>query len=188
MTTAGLALLGMVSAANAALRAGEAAPPFRIEAARGGKTFSFDLAAALAKGPVVVYFYPKSFTSTCTIEAHAFAEAIPAFEAEGASVIGLSGDGIDTQKEFSSKECRDTFPVGADLGLAVAKRYDVALTIPGTDIGYARRTSFVIAPDGQILSTVSDSDAQPHIENALATVKAWRADHPKAKASRPTGH
>ena len=100
--------------AVAALRPGAPAPDFSVEAAQGGKTFTFDLASALRKGPVVVYFYPKSFTSTCTLEAHEFADAIPTFQAAGASVIGLSGDSIATQREFSSKECRDTFPVGAD--------------------------------------------------------------------------
>ena len=165
------------TAAMAALKPGDAAPPFSVEAAQGGKTFTFTLADALKKGPVVVYFYPKSFTSVCTIEAHAFADAIPTFQAAGASVIGLSGDGIATQREFSSKECRDTFPVGADQNLAVAKSYDAAMTIPGTGFGFANRTSYVIAPDGKILSTYSDSDAEPHIKNAVSAVRAWREGH-----------
>lgn len=160
--------------ARAALRPGETAPDFRVEAAQGGRTFTFDLAAALKKGPVVLYFYPKSFTSTCTLEAHDFAEAMPQFTALGASVIGLSGDSIATQREFSSKECRDTFPVGADAGLHVAKRYDVALAVPGTAMGFAKRVSFVIAPDGRVLSTLSDSDADPHIHTALATLRTWK--------------
>ena len=164
------------STARAALRPGERAPVFTIEAAQGGHTFTFDLAAALKKGPVVVYFYPKSFTSVCTVEAHEFADAIPAFKAAGASVIGLSADTIGTQQEFSSKECRDTFPVGADADLAVARTYDVALAIPGTSMGFAKRVSYVIAPDGTILSTLSSGDAAPHIKNALAAVQAWRAN------------
>ena len=47
-------------------------------AALGGKEFTFSLAEALKKGPVVLYFYPKSFTSVCTVEAHDFAEFLPA--------------------------------------------------------------------------------------------------------------
>ncbi len=123
--TIGLCLASLCAGApaSAALKPGVAAPAFTVEAAQGGKTFTFALADALKKGPVVLYFYPQSFTSTCTIEAHDFADAMPQFAAAGASVIGLSGDGIDTQREFSSKECRDTFPVGADSGLAVAKSY-----------------------------------------------------------------
>ena len=170
--TVALAMLG--SAADAVLRPGETAPAFTIPAAKGGKVFSFDLAAALKKGPVVLYFYPKSFTSVCTVEAHDFADAMPQFAAAGASVIGVSADNIDTQREFSSKECRDTFPVGADANLDVARSYDVALAIPGTSMGFANRVSYVIAPDGHILEEHQDSGAESHISTALAAVKAWR--------------
>lgn len=172
MLAAGLCLAA--SPVLAALSAGADAPAFTIDAAQGGKTFSFDLAAALKRGPVVLYFYPKSFTSVCTQEAHDFAESMPAFQAAGTSVIGVSADKIDVQREFSSKECRDTFPVGADPKFSVIRAYDAAMTIPGTNIGFAKRISYVIAPNGTILSTLSDSDAAPHIKNALAAVDAWR--------------
>ena len=162
------------SPARAAMQAGQTAPAFTIPAAQGGKVFTFDLAAALKKGPVVLYFYPKSFTSECTVEAHDFAEAMPQFQAAGASVIGVSADGIDVQREFSSKECRDTFPVGADPGLDVARAYDSALAIPGTGMGYAQRISYVIAPDGRILEEHSDPAAESHIATALAAVRSWR--------------
>ena len=159
----------------AAVPTGASAPTFSVEAAQGGRDFTFDLASALKRGPVVVYFYPKSFTSVCTVEADDFAEAMPELTKLGASVIGLSGDDIATQRAFSAKECRDTFPVGADPKLAVARRYDVALAIPGTGYGFAQRVSFVIAPDGTILSMLKDGDAEPHIRNALATLRAWQA-------------
>ncbi len=172
----GAALAGLCSLpALAALPSGAAAPPFAVQAAKGGRTFTFDLVAALRKGPVVVYFYPKSFTSTCTVEAHDFAEAMPQFEQAGASVIGLSGDGIDMQRKFSAEECRDAFPIGADAGLSVARSYDAALAIPGTGLGFAKRISYVIAPDETILSAHSDAEAAPHIRNALDALRAWRA-------------
>ncbi len=59
---------------------------------------------------MVLYFYPKSFTSVCTVEAHEFAENIENFAAAGASVIGLSGDKIEVQRDFSTKECRRVHP------------------------------------------------------------------------------
>jgi len=70
--TAGLVLLGCFFATPlwAALKAGDAAPDFTAQAAVGGKDFSFSLSEALKRGPVVLYFYPKSFTRGCTIEAH----------------------------------------------------------------------------------------------------------------------
>ena len=116
--------LGAV-AARAALPAGAPAPDFTTQAALGGKDFSFSLAQALKKGPVVVYFYPKSFTKICTAEAHEFADAMPDFAAMGASVIGISADTIETQREFSALECRDKFPVAADPQRAVIRAYDV---------------------------------------------------------------
>ena len=167
-----LAFTLAASPAFAALQAGDPAPTFQIEAAKGGKTFAFDLAAALKKGPVVLYFYPKSFTSTCTVEAHEFADNIPNFEAAGASVLGISGDAIDTQKEFSSKECRDTFPVGADPSFSVIKAYDASFA--GI---FAKRISYVIAPDGTILEAHQDSEADSHIQTALEAVRQWQAAH-----------
>ena len=74
---AGIAL----SPAFAALDIGDPVPKFTATAALGGKTFNYSLADALAKGPVVVYFFPAAGTTDCNIEAHAFAEAMGQFEA-----------------------------------------------------------------------------------------------------------
>lgn len=167
----GLALCSSV--ALAALKPGDAAPEFTVQAAQGGKDFSFSLKEALKNGPVVLYFYPKSFTSVCTIEAHEFAEAMAQFAAMGASVIGVSSDRIETQREFSTKECRDKFPVGADPEFKVINAYDAAFNMPVAGAMFANRISYVISPEGKILSSVADSGATKHIENALAVVKQW---------------
>jgi peroxiredoxin Q/BCP len=106
---AALAIAGLVSTASAELPSGEKAPTFNTRAALAGKEFGFSLSTALAKGPVVLYFYPKAFTQGCTLEANAFAEAIPQFKAAGASVIGMSNDDIETLKRFSREECRVPF-------------------------------------------------------------------------------
>ena len=160
--------------AMAALKPGDPAPDFSVDAARGGKVFAFSLAAALKKGPVVLYFYPKSFTSVCTIEAHQFAENIEKFTEAGASVIGLSSDRIDTQKEFSTMECRDKFPVGADPKATVIKAYDATFSRSPSHGIFADRISYVIAPDGKILYAYTDPDADAHIQNALAAVRKWQ--------------
>jgi peroxiredoxin len=111
----------------------------------------------------------------CTVEAHEFAENIDNFAAAGASVIGLSSDKIEVQRAFSSKECRDKFPVGADPDLVVIKAYDAGFPIAGAP--FANRVSYVISPDGKILYAYTDSAAEKHIENALAVVRKWREDH-----------
>lgn len=164
------ALLLAIDVAIAALPVGAPAPDFQIDGALAGKDFRFSLADALKKGPVVLYFYPKSFTSVCTEEAHLFAEATEDFSALGASVIGVSGDDIETQRKFSASECRDKFAVGADADRAVMKAYDVGGRSP-----YAARVSYVIAPGGKILSVVSSGEAQPHIEGALKAIRAWKS-------------
>src|SRR5437762_7005633 len=69
--------------ALAALSVGAKAPDFTTKAALGGKEFTFSLADALKKGPVVLYFFPAAFTPGCTLEAHDFAEATDRFAALG---------------------------------------------------------------------------------------------------------
>ena len=165
-------LLGASAPALAALPVGAHAPEFATEATLAGKPFHFDLAAALAKGPVVLYFYPAAFTKGCTIEAHDFAEATAEFNRLGATVIGVSKDPIDKLNLFSVSECRNKFAVAsADEKLIDA--YDVKLM----PLMISNRTSFVIAPDGKILFVYSALDPAGHVEKTLAAVKEWRARH-----------
>jgi peroxiredoxin len=163
------------SLAWADLKVGTAAPAFSAKAGQGGAELTFTLAEALKKGPVVVYFYPKSFTSVCTEEAHLFAEAMPEFAKLGASVIGISTDSIETQREFSRTACRDKFPVAADADGTIVKSYDAV----GWTGMFASRTSYVITPDGKVASVLSAADADSHIKSALAFVKAWKARQSK---------
>jgi peroxiredoxin len=68
-------LVALATPALAAMKPGDMAPDFTAQAAVGGEEFTFSLANALKKGPVVLYFFPKAFTKGCTAEAHDFAEA-----------------------------------------------------------------------------------------------------------------
>jgi len=164
----GLSGLAMTSA-SAELPKGAKAPVFSTKAALAGKEFGFALRSALAKGPVVLYFYPKAFTSGCTLEANAFAEAMPQFKAAGASVIGMSGDDIETLKKFSRQECRDAFPVGVSTD-EISTAYDVKLG-KGT---MTSRTSYVIAQDGRIVAVHSNPDYKDHVAQTLAAVRALK--------------
>src|SRR5579872_7293634 len=134
--------------AAAALKVGAAAPDFTAPATLGGKEFTFALADALKKGPVVLYFYPAAFTKGCTIEAHEFAEAVDEYKKYGATVIGVSHDNIDTLTKFSVSECRSKFPVAADADSKVIGAYDAGLPMHSS---MANRVSYVIAPDGKII-------------------------------------
>ncbi len=154
-------------AANAELAIGASAPRFTTGAAIGGRVFSFDLSNALRQGPVVIYFFPRAFTQGCTLEARAFAEAMPDFSAAGAQVIGLSGDDIETLQRFSAEECREAFPVGR-ASPAIIRNYDVALGAGEM----SKRTSYVIARDGSITLVHSNMDYRDHVAQTLAAVRA----------------
>jgi peroxiredoxin len=172
--------LGMLVAAAptpsfAALPQGAKAPDFTLHAARGGKPFDLTLAKALKKGPVVLYFFPAAFTSGCTVEAHLFAEATDGFSKMGASVIGVTAGNVERVAEFSKSECRDKFAVAADPGAKVAARFDTVMK--GTKQASSDRTSFVIAPNGTILLSYTDSNPQTHIQKTMAAVRAWKAKH-----------
>jgi peroxiredoxin len=155
---------------TAALKAGATAPDFTTTGAVGGKEFRLHLADQLKRGPVVLYFFPKAFTSGCTAEAHAFSEAIGDFHKAGAQVIGMSADNLATLKDFSTKECRSAFPV-APATPAIQKAYDVAWA---EHPGITTRTSYVIDRSGKIVMVHDDLDFSQHVARTLAAVKALK--------------
>ncbi len=158
---------GFSTPAAAQLEVGAQAPTFSAQAALAGREMGFSLQLALRRGPVVLYFYPKAFTQGCTLEANAFAEAMPDFRAAGASVIGMSNDDIATLRRFSREECRDAFPV-AVASSRLINAYDVSMGVTGM----SNRTSYVIAPDGRIAFVHSNSDYRGHVRRTLAAVRA----------------
>jgi len=170
-----LALAGLPLSGQAALDVGEAAPDFTTVAALDGKEFRYRLSESLTKGPVVLYFYPAAFSVGCSIEAHAFAEAIDQFAAEGATVIGVSADDIDVLKKFSVKSCQGKFPVAADPGMDIIKSYDAALN---TRPEYANRITYVIAPGGKVALQYTSLNPEGHIAKALAAVRRLRQKPP----------
>lgn len=158
----------LAGSAHAALGIGAPAPDFSADAAVGGQPFKFHLADALKNGPVVLYFYPKAFTSGCTVEAHQFAEASDKFKALGATVIGMSNDDIDTLKKFSVEACRNKFAVAADAGAKVMKDYDAALRLMP---GMADRVSYLIGTDGKVAAVHASMSPDGHIDAMLKAVQ-----------------
>lgn len=169
--TFALASLLIAPPIGAALPVGAPAPDFRTTGALAGKPFNLHLKDQLKHGPLVLYFYPKAFTQGCTLEAKAFADAMPQFRKAGARVVGMSADDLDTLKRFSTEACRSKFPV-ATAAPATIKAYDVVLKQRPelTD-----RTSYVIAPNGRIVMVHSDLDWKDHVARTLAAVRALKA-------------
>jgi len=156
--------------ASAALPLGAKAPDFTTTGAVGGKPFKLHLAEQLKKGPVVLYFFPKAFTSGCTAEAHAFSGSIADFKKAGAQVVGMSADDLPTLKKFSVEECRSAFPV-ATATPATQKAYDVAWA---AHPGLTTRTSYVIDRKGKIVMVHDDLDFSKHVAKTLDAVKALK--------------
>lgn len=168
--TLALALLVSSQPLGAALPVGAQAPDFRTTGALAGKPFTMHLKDQLRHGPLVLYFYPKAFTQGCTLEAKAFADAMPQFRKAGARVVGMSADDLDTLKRFSTDACRSKFPV-ATASPETIVAYDVVLKQKPE---LADRTSYVIDRKGRIVMVHSDLDWKDHVAKTLAAVKSLK--------------
>lgn len=164
-----LGLLPLMS--HAALEVGDNAPGFKAVAAKAGKTFDFSLADNLAKGPVVLYFFPAAFSEGCSLEARQFAEAIEQYTALGATVVGVSGDDIDTLSKFSVRECNGRFAVASDDTKSIMKAFDA--TMPSVP-DFANRVSYVISPAGKVVYTYLSLNPSKHVEKTLGALRDWR--------------
>src|SRR3984885_10307833 len=169
------------------LSKGDAAPVFTAQASLTGSEFNFSLKNALAKGPVVVYFYPSAYTGGCDVEAHSFAELKDKFTAAGATIIGVSADDIQRLNLFSSDSqyCAGKFPVASDPGGEIAAKYGLTMSaakvgikdLLGQDLthGFIPRTTYVIGKDGKIVAVFSSQtdhiSATEHVDKSLAVVK-----------------
>ncbi len=174
-------------AQSAILSKGDAAPVFTAKASLAGSEFDFSLKDALAKGPVVVYFYPSAYTGGCDAEAHAFAELKDKFTTAGATIIGVSADDIQRLNAFSSdpQYCAGKFPVASDPGGEIAASYGLTLSPAKTGIkdvrgqelahGFIPRTTFVIDKGGKIVAVLSSTtdhiSPTDHVDKSLAIVK-----------------
>lgn len=171
----------------AALKVADKAPDFSAQASLAGKEFSFSLADALKKGPVVVYFYPSAYTKGCDLEAHTFAENKDKFDAAGASIIGVSADSIARLNQFSADPdyCAGKFPVASDPDHKIATSYNLTAQagragmkdVRGVEIDHAfiERTTFVIGRDHKIIATLSSAEDKltpdQHVTRALEIVQ-----------------
>jgi peroxiredoxin len=169
------------------LSKGSIAPLFTAKASQSGNEFDFSLKKALAKGPVVVYFYPSAYTGGCDLEAHTFAEYKDTFTKAGATIIGVSADDIQRLRSFSAdpEYCAGKFPVASDPGGEIAAMYGLTLRpaqpgvkdVRGEQVthGFIPRTTFVINKDHKIVAVFSsDTDhlrPDEHVKKSLAIVR-----------------
>jgi len=117
---------------------------------------------------VVLYFYPKDFTSGCTIEAHNFQRDLDKYTQKGAVILGVSIDTVDSHKGFCTKEGLN-FKLLADPNHTVVEKYGSVMDYNGMTL--AARNTFLIGPDGVIKKVYTKVDPQKHSEDVLAELE-----------------
>jgi peroxiredoxin Q/BCP len=118
---------------------------------------------------VVLYFYPKDRTPGCTLEARNFAKDQPEYAARHATVLGVSVDGIDSHKQFCTKENLN-FRLLADTERRVAEAYGSLNNFLVVKV--AARHTFLIDPQGKIARVFTDVKPATHSREVLAALDA----------------
>ncbi|MES4891150.1 peroxiredoxin [Streptomyces sp. NPDC096012] len=130
------------------------------------------LGELLAEGPVVLFFYPAALTPGCTAEACHFRDLAAEFADVGARPVGISGDGVEKQREFAGLHGLG-MPLLSDADGAVRERFGVKR---GFFLAPTRRATFVIAEDRTVLEIVrSELRMNTHADRALAALRAHRS-------------
>jgi thioredoxin-dependent peroxiredoxin len=173
LVVAGLIAVGgawrMLSAASdKAPAVGAAAPDFTLNS-QEGKPVS--LGQYRGKW-VVLYFYPKDFTSGCTTEAHNFQRDLAQYEAKNAVIIGVSVDTADSHQKFCAKEGLN-FKLLADTDHKVSEEYGSIMNL-GVKKLSARHT-FLVNPQGVIVKEYMDVKPAEHSEEVLAALTELQA-------------
>jgi thioredoxin-dependent peroxiredoxin len=148
--------------------AGATAPAFSLPSQEGAQV-SLDQ----YKGKwVVLYFYPKDFTSGCTIEAHNFQRDIDKYTQKNAVILGVSVDNVDSHKGFCTKEGLN-FKLLADPNHTVVQQYGSIMEYNGMTL--AARNTFLIDPSGVIRKVYLKVNPQGHSEEVLADLQQLQA-------------
>ena len=143
--------------------AGSIAPDFKLNSQEGTPV---NLQEYRGKW-VVLYFYPKDFTSGCTVEAHNFQRDLAQYEQKNAVILGVSVDTADSHKAFCTKEGLN-FKLLADTGHDVSSKYGSVMQYNGMTL--AARNTFLIDPKGVIAKTFIGVNPTKHSEEVLAAL------------------
>ncbi|MEY2479690.1 MAG: thioredoxin-dependent peroxiredoxin [Verrucomicrobiota bacterium] len=157
-----LSILAPSAVMNAADQpaAGKPAPDFSLTAGDGSQV---SLKNYRGKW-VVLYFYPKDFTSGCTVEAHNFQRDLAKYEQAGAIILGVSVDSAQSHKDFCAKEGLN-FKLLADPDAKVSSQYGSTMEYQGAKM--AARNTFLINPKGEIAKVYTGVKAAEHSDQLL---------------------
>lgn len=148
----------------AKVEVGQQAPDFTLPSQDGNQ-----VSLSQFKGHwVVLYFYPKDFTSGCTMEAHNFQQDQEQFKKLDAAIVGVSVDTPDSHKQFCTKEGL-TFKLLADPSGKVPAEYDSVMEYNGNKL--AARHTFLIDPSGKVVKSYMEVNPKDHSQQVLADLK-----------------
>jgi peroxiredoxin Q/BCP len=121
--------------------------------------------------PVVLYFYPKADTPGCTTQACGVRDHLPAYEATGAVVVGVSPDPVAAVKKFHDKQSLN-FTLLADADHAVCETYGVwaEKSMYGRTYWGAKRSTFVLDADGVVVHVIEKVSPKTHDAEVLAAL------------------
>ena len=141
-------------------QAGTTAPDFSLTASDGSPVSLKDFHGKW----VVLYFYPKDFTSGCTLEAHNFQRDLDKYTQTGAVILGVSVDTAQSHKDFCAKEGLN-FKLLADPDGKVSAEYGSIMDYKGSKL--AARNTFLIDPQGKIVKVYTGVKPAEHSEQVL---------------------
>ncbi|QIZ72022.1 peroxiredoxin [Oxynema aestuarii] len=161
---AGVAWIAGISGAQALGGAqpaiGEPAPEFTLPTHTGDGEISL----SDYRGQwVVVYFYPKDFTSGCTIEARRFQQDLGEYQARNTQILGISADSVDSHAEFCDSEGLK-FPLLADTNGSVSRAYGSWMA------PYSLRHTYVVDPEGILQERFLGVNPSLHSRDVLASL------------------
>jgi peroxiredoxin Q/BCP len=154
---------GVLHAGDKPPMAGTVAPDFTLISQEGTPVNLHDYHGKW----VVLYFYPKDFSSGCTVEAHNFQRDLAQYQAKGVTILGVSVDSADSHQKFCTKEGLN-FKLLADTDHKVSEEYGSIMNF-GVKKLSARHT-FIISPDGVIVQEFLDVNPSKHSEEVLAAL------------------
>jgi peroxiredoxin Q/BCP len=147
--------------------AGKPAPDFKLATGDGSQVSLKDYRGKW----VVLYFYPKDFTSGCTLEARNFQRDLAKYDATGAVILGVSVDSAQSHKDFCAKEGLN-FKLLADPEGKVSSEYGSTMQYQGATM--AARNTFLINPKGEIAKVYTGVKPAEHSEQVLKDLAELR--------------
>jgi len=158
---------GLSNAATDAPAVGSIAPDFSLTTNEGKPASLKDYRGKW----VVLYFYPKDFTSGCTLEANNFQRDLAKYEKMNAVILGISIDSAESHKKFCAKEGL-SFKLLADTDIGVSTKYGSVMEYNGAKL--SARNTFLIDPEGKIAKVFMGVKPAGHSEEVLSALASFQ--------------